>query len=96
MLDIIVYALAFFILLILIFNKKDIFDVLMISGAITIAITLILVFFSFDLLFTKFHEALFLNDYWLLDEGTLLIKTYPIEFFTGFFKRLILNIMIFD
>src|SRR3989344_7858549 len=33
MLDIIVYALAFFILLILIFNKKDIFDVLMISGA---------------------------------------------------------------
>ena len=90
-LEIIVYVLLLLILII-IFYDFDIEKILIISGLITIGIIFILVIFNFGFLFTKFHEVLFVNDYWLLPEDSLLIKTYPIEFFTGFFKRLVLNI----
>jgi len=91
-LKIVLYILFFFIL-ILLFNK-DISNILIISGLITIGIVILLFLIDFSFLFTKFHEILFTNDYWLLDKNTLLIKTYPLEFFIRFFKRLILNIII--
>ena len=93
LLNILVYVLGILILLILVFSR-DFSKVLIISGFITIGIILILFFIDFSFLFTKFHEALFTNNYWLLPEDTLLINTYPIEFFIDFFKRLILNIII--
>lgn len=89
-----VYILGLLILLILIFNKNDISKILIISGAITIGFVLILILFDFSFLFTNFHKILFTNDYWLLNKDTLLIRTYPIEFFINFFKRLVLNIII--
>ena len=89
-----IYILASIILLILIFNKEKILDVLLMSGLITIGIALILSLINFNALFIKFHETLFTNNYWMLSSDTLLIKTYPIEFFISFFKRLILNIII--
>jgi len=90
---IIVYALGILILLILIIDR-DISGILIISGIITIGIIIILFLIDFNFLFTKFHEILFMNDYWLLSNNTLLIQTYPMEFFISFFKRLILNIII--
>lgn len=93
-LNFIVYALGLLIILFLIFNKNDISDVLIISGIIIIVIIAILFFVNFYFLFTKFHEISFTNNYWLLDENTLLIKSYPIKFFTEFFRRLVLNIAI--
>ena len=89
-----VYLLVFFILVILIFNKEDLSNILVISGVIAIMITLTFILSDFSHLFTKFHELLFTNDYWLLPEDSLLIKTYPIDFFASFFRRLVLNIMI--
>jgi len=91
MLEVILYILIILILLIIFFSKENMF---IISGLITMGIILILFLFDFNFLFTKFHEILFTNNYWLLESGTLLIKTYPIEFFIKFFKRLILNIII--
>ncbi|MEK6932189.1 MAG: DUF1461 domain-containing protein [Nanoarchaeota archaeon] len=93
-LNFIVYALGLLIILFLVFNKNDISDVLIISGIIIIVVIAVLFLIDFDFLFTKFHKISFTNNYWLLDENTLLIKTYPIEFFTEFFKRLVLNITI--
>ena len=90
---IIVYALGILILLILIIDR-DISGILIISGIITIGIIILLFLIDFNFLFTKFHEILFMNDYWLLSNNTLLIQTYPMEFFISFFKRLILNIII--
>lgn len=94
LLNVIIYMIAFIILAILIFNKEKLSDVLMISGGITILIILILSMFNFESLFTRFHELIFTNDYWLLDENTLLIRTYPTGFFYDFSRRLVLNIMI--
>ena len=38
--------------------------------------------FSFDLMFTRFHELLFDNDLWLLDPNTdAMIRMYPLPFF---------------
>ena len=88
-----IYVLGF-LLILFILNRDDISDVLMISGGIILSIIAILFLVDFNLLFTKFHEILFSNNYWLLDENTLLIRTYPFEFFTGFFRRLVLNIII--
>ena len=89
----IVLYILFFLILILLFNK-NISNILIISGLITIGIVVLLFFIDFNFLFTEFHEVLFTNDYWLLDENTLLIRTYSLEFFISFFKRLILNIII--
>ncbi len=94
MLDLIIYVLALLIIIVLIFNKDEISNILIISGFITIFVIIILTLLDFSFLFTKFHEISFRNNYWLLDENTLLIKTYPIEFFINFFKRLVLNIII--
>lgn len=91
-LRIIVYLLGFIIFLILI-TTKDTSKILIISGLVTIGIIIVLSLIDFSSLFTKFHEIFFMNDYWLLDENSLLIKTYPLEFFTDFFKRLTLNII---
>tara|TARA_Y100000034_G_scaffold134518_1_gene203168 strand:- start:1226 stop:1780 length:555 start_codon:yes stop_codon:yes gene_type:complete len=88
-----VYILGILILLIMIFSK-DFSNILLISGLITIGIVILLFLIDFSFLFTKFHEILFTNNYWLLPPNTLLIKTYPLEFFINFFKRLILNIII--
>lgn len=93
-LGMIVYVIGFLLLLILIFNKEEINNILIISGLITIGVIFILFLLNFSFLFTKFHEILFTNNYWLLNENSLLIKTYPLEFFINFFKRLILNITI--
>ena len=93
-LNIIVYILGELILIILIFNKDNISNILIISGAVIIGVILILFLFSFSFLFEKFHEVLFANDYWLLNYDSLLIKTYPIEFFINFSRRLVLNTMI--
>ena len=90
---IIVYALGILILLILIIDR-DISGILIISGIITIGIIILLFLIDFNFLFTGFHKILFMNDYWLLSNNTLLIQTYPMEFFISFFKRLILNIII--
>ena len=87
----VLYVLIILILLIMFFSKENMF---IISGLITIGIILILFLFDFNFLFTKFHEILFINNYWLLESNTLLIKTYPMEFFIRFFKRLILNTII--
>ena len=92
-LKIVLCVLILLISLILIFNK-NISNMLIMSGLITIGFIILLFFMDFNLLFTKFHEILFTNDYWLLDSDTLLIRTYPLEFFSGLFKRLILNIII--
>ena len=90
---IIVYALGILILLILIIDR-DISGILIISGIITIGIIILLFLIDFNFLFTGFHKILFTNNYWLLSNNTLLIQTYPMEFFISFFKRLILNIII--
>ena len=92
--NVVISVLGLLIILLLILNRDDISDVLMISGGIILSIIAILFLVDFNLLFTKFHEILFSNNYWLLDENTLLIRTYPFEFFTGFFRRLVLNIII--
>jgi integral membrane protein (TIGR01906 family) len=92
-LRIMIYILLLMIIILFITNKNFSY-MLIISGLITIGIILIILLFNFNLLFVKFHELLFTNDYWLLPENSLLINTYPIEFFMGFFKRLILNIII--
>lgn len=91
LLEIVLYILIVLIILIMFLSKENMF---IISGIITIGIVVLLFLFDFSFLFTKFHEILFTNDYWLLDSNTLLIKTYPIEFFVSFFKRLVLNIII--
>lgn len=85
---------VFLLIIILFFTDNNISHILIVSGLLTILIILILLLSDFNSLFTKFHETLFTNNYWLLDKDSLLIKTYPIEFFIGFFKRLVLNITI--
>ena len=94
MLNIVLYVLAFIILIVLILNKDDLSKILMISGFLTMLFMLTLTLIDFGFLFTNFHKAAFSNDYWLLDGNTLLIKTYPIEFFAEFSRRLALNIII--
>lgn len=39
---------------------------------------------KFDLLFTKFHQISFSNDFWLLPENSSLIKMFPPQFFANF------------
>jgi len=45
-------------------------------------ILIILSFTSFDTLFTYFHKILFRNNYWLLDENSILIRLFPESVFT--------------
>lgn len=35
----------------------------------------------FDFIFLKFHQLFYTNDLWMLEEGDLLLKLYPEEFF---------------
>jgi len=93
-LNIILIILTILTILILILNKEPISKQLIISGSITIAITLILSIINYQILFTTFHKLLFTNNYWLLPRETLLIQTYPSEFFINISKRLALNIIL--
>ena len=45
-------------------------------------ILIILSFTSFDTLFTYFHKILFRNNFWLLDENSILIRLFPESVFT--------------
>ena len=65
-------------------------------GAIGLVV-LIAVFgyFSFDWLFTTFHEVLFFNDFWLLPANSKLITIFPLDFFVHAFFQVILYVLAF-
>ena len=93
-LNIIISILVIITTIILLMNKGRVLNQLVISGSIALFIILLLSLINFNSLFTKFHEALFSNDYWLLPSNSLLIQTYSFDFFKSLTKRLALNIII--
>tara|TARA_Y100000310_G_scaffold226796_1_gene228992 strand:- start:200 stop:733 length:534 start_codon:yes stop_codon:yes gene_type:complete len=52
-------------------------------------------YFSFDWLFTTFHEVLFFNDYWLLPTNSKLITLFPLDFFVHAFFQVVLYVLAF-
>ena len=70
-------------IIILVINKEDISRQLIISGIMPILLIIILYFIDFSSLFITFHKLLFANNYWLLPSDSLLIQTYPAEFFVS-------------
>ena len=87
-------VLAIITAIILILNKETISKQLILAGIISAGIVLILAVIDYSTLFTLFHKTLFTNNYWILPKESLLIKTYPSDFFTNASKRLALNIII--
>ena len=69
-------------------------DVFYKSGVLSIVLSMIisaLVVTNFDKYFTKFHEAVFTNDLWLLDPQTdVLIQILPITFFINITMKILL------
>lgn len=65
------------------FNKVD----LKLSGKILVFISVILFFgaLNFDRFFWNFHLVFFNSDNWLLPADSLLIKTYPFNYFRNMF-----------
>jgi integral membrane protein (TIGR01906 family) len=92
-LNYIILILLLLIIIILIVNKENISKQLIISGAIPIVLIVLLYFIDFNSLFITLHKLLFTNNYWLLPSNSLLIQTYPQEFFMNISKRLSLNII---
>ncbi|MEK6940887.1 MAG: DUF1461 domain-containing protein [Nanoarchaeota archaeon] len=67
------------------------------SSLISIAFYLILIIIIiswFEISFVKFHEILFTNDFWLLDQNSLLITLFPQRFFEDAAIRIIKNSVI--
>ena len=59
-------------------------DTITYGSEITLIIIALIAFFSlidFNNLFNYFHKVFFTNNYWLLNENSLLILMYPQEFF---------------
>lgn len=75
--------------------KKERFSREIIKGClVTILIIFILglaFYFSFEKLFYYFHIVAFSNDYWLLEEGSLLLSKFPLEFFYNFIFNLLIR-----
>lgn len=49
---------------------------------------------TFDFLFDRFHQLLFVNNLWLFPEDDNLVKLFPQEFFVQFANQLAANILI--
>lgn len=81
-------VLAVFLSILYVRNTKDLSGFLKkfiksyVIASIVIFILLAIAFLNFNESFTTFHELLFTNDYWLLDESTsIIINIMPLEFF---------------
>lgn len=60
---------------------------------------LIVVAFAFDTMFVIFHKIFFLNDLWMLDSSSTLIKLFPTAFFStiglnSLFATIIISILV--
>ncbi|GEM_PF-4957953 len=53
-------------------------------------------FFSFDLLFDKFHRLFFIHESWIFSADSLLIQLFPLEFFVDAFKRILAYFFFFS
>ncbi len=66
------------------------------TGAIGLVVFIaVFGYFSFDWLFTIFHEVLFFNDYWLLPVDSKLITLFPLDFFVHAFFQVVLYVLAF-
>ncbi|MBD3362041.1 DUF1461 domain-containing protein [Candidatus Woesearchaeota archaeon] len=65
------------------------------GGLLSLIIPLILYAIPFELLFNYFHFIFFPQGNWMFDTNSVLIQMYPIDFFYGFFKDIILRGFIF-
>lgn len=94
------YSLSFvFILLIsyLVYKKERFFKEITKGCLLTILIIFILglaFYFNFEKLFYYFHIIGFSNNYWMLEEGSLLLKQFPIDFFYNFVFNLLFRSLI--
>jgi integral membrane protein (TIGR01906 family) len=82
-------------------NKKMLKNLLRCGGVRTVIAVLLflaIAYFSFDFLFTGFHQLFFPQGNWLFPADSLLIQTFPLEFFISistpiFVQTLILGIL---
>ena len=67
-------------------EKKQLLKLAWYGGISTISVTLLfllLTFVSFDFVFTLFHQLFFPQGNWIFPADSLLIQTFPLEFFVG-------------
>lgn len=80
-------------------NKKmPIEKLLQSAGATTIAVLLIILLFflvNFNLLFTLFHHLFFPQGNWIFAADSLLIRTFPEEFFRGISLKIFILTLLF-
>jgi len=61
------------------------------ASTIILGSTLILAIIPFESLFSTFHTSLFAAGSWLFSADTLLIQTYPAQFFSTMFSTILLG-----
>ncbi|MBU4242275.1 MAG: DUF1461 domain-containing protein [Nanoarchaeota archaeon] len=86
-------------LLVILIKIKDyslISKIFLYSSLISLGLLILLYLLSlnFNSFFTNFHYLLFTNDLWLLPENSMLIKSFPKEFFNVALKRIFLFITV--
>jgi uncharacterized membrane protein len=97
-----VFYLSIMVLLVIIYfnrnNKETVIKLIKygsLSSLISLSVKLILVIFGFSSLFTIFHKVFFQQGNWTFPENSLIIQTFPIEFFiTISYKIFILALII--
>lgn len=79
-------------------NKKLLQKLFFWSGTTTLiflGITLLLVFINFSVIFTLFHLLLFPQGNWTFPSESLLIQTFPLEFFSSISRNIFLTAFVF-
>jgi len=74
-------------------NKEQLMTLFKYGGFTTLILMgsfLLFVLISFNSIFTIFHKILFPQGNWLFPSGSLLIQTFPIEFFIGISVKIFL------
>ena len=95
----VMFFLAFVIIITMLRESREVIRYGLIRGGVFgVVLTLVasLVLLNFTSAFTKFHELLFTNDYWMLASDTLLIQMFPESFFYGAVVHIVLYSIIFS
>lgn len=98
--DFVFYGLLLILTLILTYYRKDIKQtkkLLKYGGLTTIIFVLVVLLFSltsFDYLFTLFHQFFFPQGNWTFESSSLLLQTFPIEFFISISRNIFLGTLL--
>ncbi|MBR9683514.1 DUF1461 domain-containing protein [Candidatus Woesearchaeota archaeon] len=90
--DYLFYSLLLICTLILTYNYGGAKKLLFYGGIATagwVGLTLLFVFFDFNLLFDIFHKVLFPGGNWIFSQDSFLIQTFPLTFFISAIKKIV-------